>query len=109
VVIGRILMIKKGHSIYKAEKLIRILLEYEEIHNKEKVRTVSSIKITGDFFLYPEDSLEYLETHLKGTRLDRAMLKKKIDECLSNAELFGFSSESLSEAIMGCLGNQEGS
>jgi lipoate---protein ligase len=99
-------MIKKGYNIYKDEKLIRILLEYEE--NKERVKTVSSIKITGDFFLYPEDSLEYLETQLKGTRLDRAMLKKKIDECFSNAELFGFSSESLSEAIMGCLGGQEG-
>ncbi len=96
-------MLKKGYNIYKAGKLIKILLEYEEERNQEYIKTVNSIRITGDFFLYPEDSLENLEMQLKGIRLDKAMLKKKIDECLSNAEPFGFDSESLSEAIMGCL------
>ena len=100
-------MLKKGYNIYKASKLIKILLEYEENHHQENIRTVSSIKITGDFFLYPEDSLEYLEMHLRGTWLERAKLKKKIDECLSNAEPYGFDSESLSDTIMGCLNNQE--
>jgi lipoate---protein ligase len=100
-------MLKKGYNIYKASKLIKILLEYEENHHQENIRTVSSIKITGDFFLYPEDSLEYLEMQLRGTWLEKANLKKKIDECLSNAEPYGFDSESLSDAIMGCLNNQE--
>jgi hypothetical protein len=96
-------LLKKGYNIYKAGKLIKILLEYEEERNQEYIKTVNSIRITGDFFLYPEDSLENLEMQLKGIRLDKAMLKKKIDECLRNAEPFGFDSESLSEAIMGCL------
>lgn len=100
-------MLKKGYNIYKAGKLIKILLEYEEVHDQQNIRTIKSIKITGDFFLYPEDSLEYLETQLKGTRLEKESLKKKIDECLSNAEPFGFSTESMSDAIMGCLSNQQ--
>jgi hypothetical protein len=99
-------LLKKGYNIYKAGKLIKILLEYEEERNQEYIKTVNSIRITGDFFLYPEDSLENLEMQLKGIRLDKAMLKKKIDECLRNAEPFGFDSESLSEAIMGCLLDQ---
>jgi lipoate---protein ligase len=96
-------LLKKAYNTYKAEKLIKILLEYEEDHHQENVRTINSIRITGDFFLYPEDSLEELEVHLKGTRLDKSKLKEKIDACLSNSEAFGFDSESMSDAIMGCL------
>lgn len=96
-------MLKKAYNTYKAEKLIKITLEYEEDHHQENVRTINSIRITGDFFLYPEDSLEDLELQLKGTRLDKPKLKEKIDACLSNSEAFGFDSESMSDAIMGCL------
>jgi lipoate---protein ligase len=96
-------LLKKAYNTYKAEKLIKILLEYEEEDNQENVRTINSIRITGDFFLYPEDSLEDLELQLKGTRLDKSKLKEKIDACLSNSEAFGFDSESMSDAIMGCL------
>lgn len=99
-------MLKKGHNIYKAGKLLRILLEYEEDCSQENIQTINSIRITGDFFVYPEDSLEKLETQLKGTRLEKEKLKKEIDRCLNNAEPFGFDSESLSDAIMGCLGSQ---
>lgn len=96
-------MLKKAYNTYKAEKLIKILLEYEEDHHQEIVRTINSIRITGDFFLYPEESLEDLELQLKGTRLDKSKLKEKIDACLSKSEAFGFDSESMSDAIMGCL------
>jgi lipoate---protein ligase len=96
-------LLKKAYNTYKAEKLIKILLEYEEDDHQENVRTINSIRITGDFFLYPEDSLEDLELQLKGTRLDKSELKEKIDACLSNSEAFGFDSESMSDAIMGCL------
>ena len=99
-------MLKKAYNTYKAEKLIKILLEYEEDHHQENVWTINSIRITGDFFLYPEDSLEDLELQLKGTRLDKLKLKEKIDACLSNSEAFGFDSESMSDAIMGCLSTE---
>jgi lipoate---protein ligase len=88
---------KRAHNIYKTQKLIRVMLEYDEIEN-----TINRIIITGDFFLYPEEALETLETGLIGTRLERKTLKQVIDNCLDNAEVYGFDSTSLTEAILGC-------
>lgn len=78
-------------------------MEYEEDEENNKI--INSVRITGDFFLYPEESLEDLEAQLKGTRLDKDELKIKIDKCLSDSEAFGFDSESVSDAILGCLTN----
>ena len=87
--------------MYKTKKLIKILLEYEE--DKENNRTINSVRITGDFFLYPEESLDDLEMQLIGTPLHRDELKRRIDKCLNFSVAFGFDSDSLSNAIMGCL------
>jgi lipoate-protein ligase A len=88
---------KRAHNIYKTQKLIRVMLEYDETEN-----TINRIIITGDFFLYPEEALETLETDLIGTRLERKTLKQVIDNCLDNTEVYGFDSTSLTEAILGC-------
>jgi lipoate---protein ligase len=94
-------VLKTARNIYKTQKLIKILLEYNDQEASKKV--INSIKITGDFFLYPEESLEYLEAQLKGTILDREMLKEKMDKCLKNSEAFGFDTESMVAAILGCV------
>ena len=73
------------------------MLEYDETEN-----TINRIIITGDFFLYPEEALETLETGLIGARLERKTLKQEIDNCLDNTEVYGFDSASLTEAILGC-------
>ncbi len=88
---------KRAHNVYKSQKLIRIMLEYDETEN-----TINWITIAGDFFLYPEEALETLEAGLIGTKLDRETLKQKIDNCLENIEVYGFDSMSLTEAILGC-------
>ncbi|MDQ5830906.1 MAG: hypothetical protein M3269_01415, partial [Thermoproteota archaeon] len=80
-----------------SQKLIRIMLEYDETEN-----TINWITIAGDFFLYPEEALETLEAGLIGTKLDRETLKQEIDNCLKNSEVYGFDSTSLTEAILGC-------
>jgi lipoate---protein ligase len=51
-------------NIHKSEKLIKIFLGYDEC-----TKIINSIKITGDFFLYPEESLDELEANLIGTKL----------------------------------------
>jgi hypothetical protein len=84
--------------VYKSQKLIRVMIRYDEIKN-----SIILIRITGDFFLYPEETLESLETTLIGAKLERDSLKEEIDECLKNSEAFGFDSTSLTEAILGCL------
>ena len=88
---------KRAHNVYKSQKLIRIMLEYDETDN-----TINSISIAGDFFLYPEEALETLEADLIGTKLERDTLKKEIDNCLKDSEAYGFDSASLTDAILGC-------
>ena len=87
----------KAHNIYKSKKLIKISLEYTDS------KIISSIRITGDFFLYPEETLEQMEASLIGTKMDRNSIKETIEKCLSHSEAFGFDSESLTDAILGCL------
>ena len=88
---------KRAHNIYKSQKLIRVMLEYDETEN-----TINWITIAGDFFLYPEDALETLEADLVGTKLEREILKQQIDNSLKTSEAFGFDSISLTDAILGC-------
>jgi lipoate---protein ligase len=89
----------KAHNIYKSRKLIKISLEYTDS------KIISSIRITGDFFLYPEETLDQIEASLIGTKMDRNSIKETIEKCLSHSEAFGFDSESLTDAIIGCLNN----
>lgn len=88
---------KRAHNVYKSQKLIRIMLEYDETEN-----TINWVTIAGDFFLYPEEALETLEAGLIGTKLEKETLKQEIDNCLKNSEVYGFDSTSLTEAILGC-------
>ena len=88
---------KRARNVYKSQKLIRIMLEYDEAEN-----TINGITIAGDFFIYPEEALEILEAGLIGKKLDRETLKQEIDNCLKNSEVYGFDSTSLTEAILGC-------
>jgi lipoate---protein ligase len=85
-------------NIYKSEKLIKILLKYDEY-----TKVINSIRITGDFFLYPEESLDALEANLIGTKLEKDAVKQKIENCLNFSEAFGFDSKSMTDAILGCL------
>jgi hypothetical protein len=82
--------------------LIRISLEYDE-----DSKIINSITITGDFFLYPEETLDELEDNLIGTKLGKDEIKQKIEKCLNRSEAFGFDSESLTDAILGCLKEEQ--
>jgi lipoate---protein ligase len=93
---------RKVHSIYKSKKLIKISLEYDE-HSK----IINSITITGDFFLYPEEALDALELNLIGTKLEKNSIKHKVERCLNDSEAFGFDSESMTDAILGCLKSKQ--
>ena len=88
----------KARNTYKSKKLIRVSLEYNE-----SSMIISSITITGDFFLYPEEALEKLEVNLIGAKLDRDVIKETIEKSLNQSEAFGFDSESMTDAILGCL------
>jgi lipoate---protein ligase len=89
---------RKAHNILKSKKLIKISIEFDDT-----TKTISSITITGDFFVYPEEKLDELESNLIGTELQRDVIINKIAKCLVGSESFGFDSQSMTDAILGCL------
>jgi len=88
----------KAHNVYKSRKLIKVSLTY-----CEENKLVHSIKITGDFFLYPEEALDQLESSLIGTKIDKYILRETIEKALEQVDVFGFDPNSLTNAILGCL------
>ena len=62
-------------SVYKVPngKLLKINLNYDE-----KTNNIETIRITGDFFAYPEEAIEIIEVELKNIKIDRSILFEKI-------------------------------
>jgi len=87
--------IKTGKNIFKAGKLIKIDVKYDD--------KIIDIKIHGDFFLYPEDALEKLQSQLINTKINKQDIQNCIDNILAKEKIepFGFTSEQLAEAIIG--------
>jgi lipoate---protein ligase len=84
-------------AIYKVPegKLIKIFLEQEE-------GNIKSIKITGDFFIYPEEKIGALESALLGEGLveDKLIAKLKQQEDRCGLEMFGVDMESIVKTIL---------
>lgn len=76
-------------------KLLKIFLE-------DRDGKISSIKITGDFFLHPEENLELLEEILIGTHIQKENLVSKIQDFVSETKtvFFGIDGESLAHTIL---------
>jgi Bacterial lipoate protein ligase C-terminus len=60
-------------NLYKASKgLIRVEANVEN-------NIILDIRLTGDFFMIPENTLWLLEKHLKGIELDRKLVKGAVN------------------------------
>jgi lipoate-protein ligase A len=68
-----------GRAEYKVQggKLIKVQLALQD-------GKISRIKITGDFFLHPEDVIEEIEEALKGHVLDEEELSRLIEKVLED-------------------------
>lgn len=91
-----------AHNTFKvpAGKLIKVQLDFDPALN-----TIRSVKIMGDFFVYPEEALEKIEQQLSGCVLAKEALSRTIMECIAkNAiEVYGMTPEYLADAILGCV------
>ena len=91
----------QSKSIYKVPngKLLKISLDYDEKNN-----SINEINIMGDFFAYPEESIESMENELKNTILEKESLIKKINSIIKgyNIEFIGLHAEGLTEGILMC-------
>jgi len=80
---------------HKAKKLIRVTAELMG----DEVR---DIMFSGDFFMIPEDALTELESALKGVKLDRECILKRILEvyACNGLQTPGINPEDFAEAVM---------
>lgn len=89
-------------SIYKVPdgKLLKIALTYDK-----KNKSIDKISITGDFFAYPEESIETMENELKNTYLQKDSLMLKINKVIeeNGIQFIGLDAESLTTGILMCL------
>lgn len=86
-----------GKAEYKVEggKLVKVQLQ-------RTGKAIGKIKITGDFFLHPEELIEELERRLEGRLLDEKDLAKHIKDLLEKNEavMLGASPEDFARCIM---------
>jgi len=86
-----------GKATYKVEggKLIKIQL-------RERGDKIQEIKITGDFFLHPEELIEELEKALVGKPLKEQDLAESIRSLMRErgATLLGASPEDFAKCIL---------
>ena len=79
----------------KAEKgLIEVELQIAD-------NIITSAKITGDFFIHPEESIEEFEDLLNGLEIDENIIRKKIQELydLKNISTPGISIDDWIEVL----------
>ena len=89
---------KELSCVYKSGKLLKIRLNYDERENR-----IQSIFITGDFFLYPERTLERIESNLIGVIAREGNILTAVAQSLEGSQPFGFDARSLTEAILLCV------
>ena len=61
---------------------------------------VATLKITGDFFLYPEEKITDLETCLLGCRIHLKDIQSKLTFFFQNVELVGAAPQDFINLIM---------
>ena len=93
----------EGKSVKKVEggKLVKVTIRFTD--SNEKVR------ITGDFFLHPEDALEEIEQSIVGVPADAEIpeLVKKMEVAVKahKVQMVGVSPTSFAEAIKEAIQN----
>jgi hypothetical protein len=88
-----------GNCIMKVPngKLLKVTVEFEE-------NTIEKVQIKGDFFIHPEESIDELETTLKGVDYTLTNVSRLVSTFFGRTELsaFGITPMAVTEAIMKC-------
>ncbi len=95
-------VISKGSSIHKVPegKMIKISLTMTD-------DIIEDVRITGDFFAHPEDSIEQIEKNLKGSRYPD--IPKKIYDLITSQkiQLVGMDKDDITHAIKLAIENMK--
>ena len=94
-----------GKSTYKIPegKLVKIELDFTGSR-------INSVKINGDFFLYPENGIELIEKSLSKVSVDKKSIIGAVDSAVkkNSLELFGINAEGVADAIILAKGASDG-
>ena len=84
---------------FKAEKGV---IEVELSHDEVKI---TEIKITGDFFIYPEEAIELIEDTLRNTLMDEITITEKLKEVYKKEEITtpGIKIADWVQAVKACI------
>ncbi len=87
----------QGKSIYKVPngKLIKVFLRHF-------ANRIDLVQFTGDFFIYPEESITTLEQSLVGTELEAKEIIKVVTDVKgkNNLTFFGIDEDAIATAIL---------
>jgi len=91
----------RSQSVYKVPqgKLLKISVDYNKKNN-----VIKNIWITGDFFAYPEEAIELMETKLRNTVMEQKQILEKIRSIITECHIqfIGVDAESLTKGILMC-------
>lgn len=91
----------KGRAARKVPggKLVKVLVRYDKV--------IEEIKVTGDFFLHPEEAIVDIEKALLGSRIDEREneLERKVKKALEarSAQLIGIQARDIALALREAL------
>jgi lipoate-protein ligase A len=88
-----------GKSILKEknQKLVKIRLSIDRDSH-----TITNIRISGDFFIHPEECIEVLEKSLLGIPAEQTAVRETVTKVVNTeqAQLYGLTIDGLIKAIM---------
>jgi lipoate-protein ligase A len=75
-------------------KLLKVTCETEN-------KMIQSVKISGDFFLHPEETIVILEKNLVGATIDKGSISKIVKEFVQKGNIFiGVEADHIVEATL---------
>ena len=110
---------KSDYNDYRMHNDLRIYVEVEKdglAKQRERLphsigfAKEDSVKINGDFFLYPENGIESIEKSLSKVFLDKESIINAVDYSVkkNSLELFGITAEGIADAILLAKGASDG-
>jgi lipoate-protein ligase A len=92
-------MVKVGHCTHKVPngKLLKVTVEFTD-------DTLKKVLIKGDFFIYPEESLDELEIALTNKEYSRSAIGDTVGDFFARAGVvaFGITPKAVVDAILEC-------
>ncbi len=95
-------MVKVGHCTHKVPygKLLKVTVEFSD-------DTLKKVQINGDFFIYPEESLDELEIALVDKEYSRSAIGDIVGAFFGRTGVvaFGITPKAVVDAILECKEN----